>query len=158
MARGRKPIPTAVQKRNGAYKINPSRENKNEPTAPDRPPTAPAWLDSQALIAWDHFSEILREMGLYSIADQAALCQLCIAWSNWKTATEIVQQHGMVVERDGAQGSTVTERSKFDLAARDWFDRFLKLLVEFGLTPSSRSRISVGKPSSVFNIVSRVRE
>ena len=37
-------------------------------------------------------------------------------------------------------------RNPNDIAARDWYDRTLKLLLEFGLTPSSRTRIHADKP------------
>jgi P27 family predicted phage terminase small subunit len=157
MVRGRKPIPTAIQKMNGAYKIHPHRENKNEPQPPAMTPTRPDWLDAHAVEAWDHFSEILEEMGLLSVADEAALVQLCTAFSMWRTAIEKVQEIGLLTVRETSNGKVI-ERNRYELIARDWFDRFLKMLVEFGLTPSSRSRISVGKPSSVFNIAARVRE
>ena len=157
MTKGRKPLPTAIKRLRGTFKINPNRENLNEPRPPARGPTAPSWLDEYAVQAWDHFADILQEMGLFSVADECALIQLVTAYSRWRQASEKVDQYGMVTVRDGSHGAKVIERNRYDLIARDWFDRFLKLLTEFGLTPSSRSRITVGQPSNVFEIVQRDR-
>ena len=157
MTKGRKPLPTAIKRLRGTFKINPNRENLNEPRPPARGPTAPSWLDEYAMQAWDHFADILQEMGLFSVADECALIQLCTAYGNWREATEQARAEGLVCARTNAQGETIIDRSKWDIVARDWFDRFLKLLTEFGLTPSSRSRITVGQPSNVFEIVQRDR-
>lgn len=126
------------------FKVNPERENKNEAKPPPGDPSKPPWLDEYGDEAWGYFSELLRGMRVLTVADEAALCQLCMAYSNWRQAAEKVVQFGQVTVRDGAKGKLI-ERNRYDLVARDWFDRFKQMLIEFGLTPSSRSRLEVPK-------------
>ena len=78
---------------------------------------APAWLDETAREHWGELAPILQSAGLFTADDRQALALLCEAFSRFRAAND---------------------------KARDLYRR---MLVEFGLTPSSRSRVkTTAKP------------
>jgi len=87
------------------------------PAAAVRKP--PDWLGSYAKALWRRLSPVLTKAGLLSEGDVPALEMLCDEYDCWR-------------------------RDPLAVGARD---RYRRLLVEFGLTPSSRSRIKAsGEP------------
>tara|TARA_R100001198_G_C5038805_1_gene100649 strand:+ start:44 stop:496 length:453 start_codon:yes stop_codon:yes gene_type:complete len=139
MPRGRKPIPTEIKRLKGSDKINPGRLNLNEPRPDRKKHRRPTWIkDKHGKQAWTYYSDLLDELGVVTTADRIAMEQLAQSYANWRKCQEATEKEGIVV--DG-------KRNPNDIAARDWYDRLIKILVEFGLTPSSRSRIVVDKPS-----------
>ena len=136
--RGRKPKPTVLRVLEG----NPGRRpiNDREPDAPEGVPECPEWLDDVAKAEWFRVSKILMDMHLLTPADQTALAAYCVEYSRWVFAESQVRQFGMIVK------APVTEfpmKSPFLTIANQAREAMLKLMVEFGFTPSSRSRIRV---------------
>lgn len=136
MPRGRKPIPTAIRELNGYFKQNPQRKNYLEPDAPQDPPVAPEGLDEIAKAEWDSMVETLHELNILSSCDRAMLELYCRTYSRWREAEEMVIQQGAVYEG---------KRNPWDIIRRDNLASCHKLLSEFGLSPSSRSRVSANK-------------
>jgi phage terminase small subunit len=120
--RGRKPKPTALKILEGAQ---PCRINYREPVMASADcPKAPAWLGKFGQDLWKQLAPVLTSAGLLTLGDIPAFEQLC---------------------------------DEFDTIRRDPLcsparDRYRRLLVEFGLTPSSRSRIkaTAEKPRDAF--------
>jgi phage terminase small subunit len=110
--RGRKPKPLALKILDGHQK---SLTNFNEPKFPKGDITPPSWLRGLALEHWNELAQILKDAGLLTVADRPALAQLC-------------DEYALSRRAKGAQ----LDKAK---------DRYRRMLVEFGLTPSSRSRI-----------------
>jgi len=111
--RGRRPAPTALKILRGAQKC---RINGNEPRfSPVSERRAPSWLGKFGSDLWRRLMPVLAGAGLLTEGDMAALELLCDEYD--------------IVRRDPE-----------DALARD---RLRKLLVEFGLTPASRSRLKV---------------
>lgn len=139
--KGRKPKPTVLKIREG----NPGKRalNDSEPTAPEETPSCPDFLDDVAQEEWYRISEILTEMGLLSTADRAAYCTV---YSRWVHAEEQVKKFGTIVK---SPEKGVPMKSPYLTVADQAMETMRKFLVEFGLTPSSRSRIRViGKTTS----------
>ncbi len=136
--RGRKPKPTVLKIREG----NPGKRslNKAEPNAPSDVPSCPEFLDEVAREEWDRISGILTEMGLLSTADRAALAAYCTVYSRWVHAEEQVKKFGTIV-KSPEKGFPM--KSPYLTVADQAMESMRKFLVEFGLTPSSRSRIRV---------------
>ena len=82
----------------------------------------------------------LREMGLLSRADRPALAAYCTAWSRWVEAEAHVKKYGTIV-KSPEKGFPM--KSPYLCVADQAMETMRKLMVEFGLTPSSRSRIRV---------------
>lgn len=134
--RGRKPIPTTLKVLSG----NPGRRplNDREPTPMPGGPECPEWLDDEAKIEWQRICAELQGMGILSTADRAALAMYCTAWSRWKMAEEQVRKFGPIV-KSPEKGFPM--KSPYLTIADQAMETMRKLMVEFGLTPSSRSRI-----------------
>jgi P27 family predicted phage terminase small subunit len=134
--RGRKPIPTTLKVLSG----NPGRRplNDREPTPMPGGPECPDWLDDEAKAEWQRICAELQGMGILSTADRAALAMYCTAWSRWKMAEEQVRKFGPIV-KSPEKGFPM--KSPYLTIADQAMETMRKLMVEFGLTPSSRSRI-----------------
>jgi P27 family predicted phage terminase small subunit len=139
MTRGRKPTPTKLKLLSG----NPGhrRLNDREPVAPADVPDCPEYLDDVARGEWHRTVAVLSEMGLASRADRSALAAYCTAYSRWVEAEQQVRRYGTIVK---APNSGFPMKSPYLSIAEAACEQMRKLLVEFGLTPSSRSRIRLG--------------
>lgn len=120
--RGRKPIPTKLKVLQGAQ---PCRINRAEPKLPtNSTPKPPEWLGIYGKNRWRKLAPMLSTVGLLTDGDIPAFEQLCDEYQSIRT--------------DPTNGS-----------ARD---RYRKLLTEFGLTPSSRSRIKAAAEAPKDNL------
>ena len=138
--RGRKPKPTHVKLLAG----NPGHRpiNDREPMATEGIPDCPSHLDEEARAEWFRTSKVLLDMGLLSTADRAALAAYCVTYSRWVEAELMVKRFGMIVKSPKAN---FPMKSPYLCIAEGAMEQMRKLLVEFGLTPSSRSRIRVSE-------------
>jgi len=136
--KGRKPTPTMLKVLSG----NPGKRplNEREPVTPQGLPEMPAWLDDEAKAEWGRITVDLAEMGLLSKADRPALAAYCTAWSRWVDAEAQVKKYGAVVK---SPDKGFPMKSPYLSIAEQALETMRKLMVEFGLTPSSRSRIRV---------------
>ena len=136
--KGRKPTPTTLKVLAG----NPGKRplNEREPAAPQGVPEKPSWLDDEAKAEWDRVTADLAAMGLLSQADRPALAAYCTAWSRWVEAEAQVKKYGTVVK---SPDKGFPMKSPYLSIADQSLETMRKLMVEFGLTPSSRSRIRV---------------
>jgi P27 family predicted phage terminase small subunit len=139
--RGRKPVPTVVQIARG----NPGKRrlNEHEPM-PDQPRTLdpPEWLQGDARAEWINKAAMLDRLGLLTEADLHALELYCQTYAQWREAQRMIDQFGLIVQS-----------TKGFPAMSPWLHvahmaqaQMMKLLIEFGLTPSSRSRVASAKP------------
>lgn len=92
----------------------PCRMNYAEPRMPPGSLVAPEWLSGLGLAHWNELAPVLSAAGLLTQGDRAALAQLCDDYATIRKGPG---------DRDKAR------------------DRYRRMLVEFGLTPSSRARI-----------------
>jgi P27 family predicted phage terminase small subunit len=137
--RGRKPKPTTLKILAG----NPGHRplNDREPATPQGMPDCPEFLDDEARAEWDRICRVLAQMGLLSTADRPALTAYCVTYSRWVEAERHVKQHGMIVK---SPNKGVPMPNPFLWVATAAMAELRKWLIEFGLTPSSRSRIKAG--------------
>jgi P27 family predicted phage terminase small subunit len=146
MPRGRKKIPTAIQELRGAYKKDPKRRNQTEPVAPKEKPRCPSHLDATAKAEWKFLTGILDELGVLSRADKTALVMYCQSYSEWRKAADMCQQYGAWQVKKDSKGELITKRHEWDRIREQTQEACRKWLIEFGLTPSARSRLTVEKP------------
>jgi P27 family predicted phage terminase small subunit len=140
---GRKPKPTALKSLQG----NPGKRplNNNEPEFEKYELDAkgtikpPVYLDSLAKKEWKRIAPILHKVGLLTKADEAALAAYCANFSRWVQAEKLVKEAGLTYESDKGN---VIQRPEVGIA-----NTAMKLMVtfckEFGLTPSSRTSLSM---------------
>lgn len=139
--RGRKPKPTALKILDGT---RADRVNQGEPRVPTGTPDAPEILDPVARAEWDRIVALLAGSGVLSRVDGAALTLYCQTFSHWVEAEKSLQAKGLLIETpEGA-----LRPSPYMGISQKAVETMHRLLVEFGLTPSSRSRIkSTAEPA-----------
>jgi P27 family predicted phage terminase small subunit len=144
--RGRKPTPTAVKILKG---VQNDRINHSEPVPPSGKPEPPALLDKHALEEWERICALLEGMSVLSLADGPALTLHCECFSKWLRARAEISKHGLVIKSTTdviKKHKVVATRESLRINPAVNIEiqmcRLMKeFLIEFGLTPSARSRI-----------------
>jgi len=136
---GRKAVPTATKILNG----NPGKRalNDREAEPPPKLPRAPTYLSKAAKAEWRRMGGRLLEVGLMTALDETALAAYCQAFSNWVDANKEIQEQGATVWT--AQGGLA--RSPWVSIAAEAWKEMTRMLGEFGMTPSSRSKVKVAR-------------
>ena len=138
--RGRKPKPTELRLLEGVP--GHSRPiNENEPKPPKtlvlRPP---AWMMPEAKKCWKKYAPILNDMGVITEVDIPAFEGFCQSYAMWKAAQQDIMIFGMTtVTKSGYE----QQRPAVAIAQQN-LKSMQSFATEFGLTPSSRSRITTG--------------
>jgi P27 family predicted phage terminase small subunit len=142
--RGRKPTPANLKLLRG----NPGKRRVNAPDErlPAAVPECPAHLEGEARQEWDRMSAELFRLGLLTALDRAALSAYCLAWGRWVEAEGVVKRTGEVLK--SKETGNMYRNPYLDVANRA-MKQMKEFLTEFGMTPSSRSRVSgVTKPAA----------
>lgn len=138
---GRRPQPSALKVLRGNPGKRPLRADEAKPEAASAEFDAPPAIladDPVAAAEWARVAPLLRRCGIATEAERASLLALCQQWSQYLEAHGKVRALGMIVK--GA-GDAPIANPYIKLATKS-LQACLKLWVELGLTPSSRSRLS----------------
>lgn len=133
---GRRPKPTALKTLEGNPGKRPLNENEPRPTGV---PTCPRHLNKDAKAEWKRISRELTAIGLLTRVDRAALAAYCQAWARWCEAELNVQKYGHVIKSP----SGYPVQNPYVGIANTALDQMRKFLIEFGMTPASRSRLQI---------------
>jgi len=138
--RGRKPTPNAIKELTG----NPGKRpiSEESPRIKGGIPECPPHLDAEAKKEWRRVSVLLMRAGLLSKVDRAALAAYCCAYSRWIQAETILRGSGLLVK---AWGGLPVQNPALGIADRA-MSQMKAFLVEFGMTPSSRTRVQAVHP------------
>lgn len=93
-------------------------------------------------------------MGVLTLADGKALELLCDAYAEYREARSVCEREGMTYESVSEHGSMWRARPEVAIASDAW-RRIASMLREFGLTPSSRTKVQTtgegaDKPANPF--------
>ena len=136
---GNRPAPTAIKKARGDRK---SRIATNEPILPIGCPLPPDHVIGKAREYWLSIGPILEQMGTVTMADALAVERLSSCYAELVTLDEDIRINGLTQKTETVSGAML-ERQRPQVAMRADADRRFKMyLVEFGLTPASRSGVS----------------
>lgn len=126
---GRRPKPVGQKILAG----NPGRRKlpRNEPRPAAGVPTCPDWLSREAKDEWRRIVPELCAARLLSLTDRVALAAYCQAWAELVIATRLLDKEQRVAE--GKAHPAVKQQ-------RDAFVRLKSFLIEFGLSPASRTK------------------
>jgi P27 family predicted phage terminase small subunit len=142
MTRGRKPKPSKLrllQGKAGHRPIN-TTEPKPEPTMPECPDEVKA--NPVALAKWNTLAPKLHRAGILTELDGDALAAYCTEYSHYIEAETFVRENGSVlVLRDDKGNVKWTQPTPQAAMAMKHLEKMRQLIVEFGMTPSSRTRI-----------------
>ena len=138
--RGRRPKPTKLKILAG----NPGKRplNQREPKPRISLPQCPKELTDTAKREWRRIVKDLATLGILSRIDRAALAVYCAAWGRWIEAEEKLRQHGVIVK--SPNGFPVV--SPYLAVANQSIKQMTRMVVEFGMTPSSRTGIEALPP------------
>lgn len=128
-------MPKALKKRRGTYR--PSRAAKDAMELPVVTPGMPEWLDDEGKKEWARIVPMLEEAKVLSDADRIALANYCACVSLCITATREYQRRGVTLTK----GRRVYTHPMIKVA-QEARTQALRIALEFGLTPASRTRIS----------------
>lgn len=110
-------------------------------------PAAPAHLTADGLAEWERVAPPLHKIGLLTVVDMAALAAYCQAYGRWVLAERALA----MVAVDNATGGLLVKSAKGNpmhnplvTTARVAMNDMLRIAIEFGMTPSARSRIPAG--------------
>jgi P27 family predicted phage terminase small subunit len=136
-----RPKPTALKLLQG----NPGRQPLNKREAKPRIciPPCPKHLTPGARSHWKAVAPKLARVGLLTEIDDEALGALCEARAIWVAAKKKMAQEGITLT--SPNGYTIPSPS-FTVASKA-LKQMQSLWAEFGMTPSSRSRIKAGEPA-----------
>ena len=137
--RGRKPKPTKLKELAGNPGKRPLNSSEPQPPVPDRSPYAPRHLNDDAKKEWRRIVGLLMELGLYTDLDYAALAMYCQAWGRWVQVERALAKQDLILT--GSEGG-LYQNPMLHVANKAW-DQMRKILAEFGLSPSSRSRLTL---------------
>jgi P27 family predicted phage terminase small subunit len=140
--RGRKPQPTRLRVLRGNPGKHPYNEKEPTPTVLANAPP-PDWLDGEAKAEWERIAPMLGRLHLITETDLNALAAYCEAWATWKTATQQIRKWGMVLK---SPDGDIPKVSPYVKIAHNALLQMRGLLIEFGMTPSSRARIKTVDP------------
>ena len=133
--KGPQPAPTALKILKG---VRPARINKSEPKpAAHSGALPPGWgshMSDGAKRFWARYAPILSKLSLLTEADLPALRVLAELWAKWVRCTTVLNRKGIKPEVE-LPYMRLTDRLE---------SQMIRYLQQFGMTASSRGRISVG--------------
>jgi P27 family predicted phage terminase small subunit len=136
--RGAAPKPTVIEVAEGRPGKRPL--NGNEPDFDHVIPECPEHLNDEARKKWDQLAPILHRARLLTEGDQIALANLCQAYATMANAQRMLNKTSIVFTTP----SGYIQQSPLFSVITTSMELINKLCREFGLTPSARSRLSVG--------------
>jgi P27 family predicted phage terminase small subunit len=154
--RGRKPKPTSIKLVTGNPGHRPPPTDEPKPAA--RIPKCPSHLDAEAKREWRRMARELDDLGILTSIDKAIFAVYCESWSLSKQIEKSLQKEGMIIRAktreiehpDGTIVRTggvpmVNPRYKLKMMA---VEKMMKALIEMGMSPSSRGRVTVARKKS----------
>ena len=146
--RGPRAVPTKLKILRG----NPGKRplDKSEPKPDIAIPDPPKHLGKTAIEEWDRISKQLYDLDLLTKVDRAGLAAYCVTWERWVHA----EQRIIGLDEDGKRTKDpsglvfITKngypiQNPYLIIADKAMGQMVKLLSEFGMTPSARSRIQL---------------
>jgi P27 family predicted phage terminase small subunit len=109
---------------------------KNEAEIPSEIPDPPDHLSKKAKAEWERIAPELERYGLLTKIDDSALAAYCDYFAQWAEASAKIKKQGMIIQT--GFGPQVNPWLRISNKAVEGMN---KILVEFGMTPSSRSRV-----------------
>lgn len=145
MVRGRKPKSTELKLLDG----NPGQRkiSKDTPKPALAKNTKPfTWLSKRAQIIWRESVPGLISTGQLTKVDIYAFAAYCSACATFQECEEFINENGMTYESNSVKHGLVIKRRQEVIIRSDALKIARSFASEFGLTPSSRTRIKIEKP------------
>ena len=140
-------VPTAVKKLKGT--LQKCRTNFDEPfpEALVAMPTDPDILDEIGMKEYRHKAEAMAKLGCFTEWDNSALCAYAALYSSWVKIEKTLAEEGYVVQ--SGKGNPI--RHPLVGMRNATLALMNNYLVQFGLTPVSRSKVKADKDAKKDN-------
>lgn len=138
---GRKRKPTELHVLEGTLNSTRHSDRGNEPRPVQSEEDAPDYLSDEATEIWDELAPLLINLGVLTEIDRqlfSAYCEKRAAWEYYTSKVEKGKEVGKT------KNGNLVQNPYIGLANRA-FDQMIKLGIEFGITPSSRSKVKVSE-------------
>ena len=136
---GRRPKPTEIKLLQGTQRSD--RINRQEPDLKSEIPSCPTHIQGESRQEWKRITKELGAIGILTRVDRAAIAAYCDAYGRWTKALMKLNEEGLLVKAPSGYPILNPCLSIINSA----LDQMRKFLTEFGMTPSSRTRINVAK-------------
>lgn len=146
---GRRPKPTKLKLLQGTQRSD--RINRQEPDPKPEIPNCPAHIQGEARREWRRITKELGAVGLVTRVDRAAIAAYCEAYGRWTEAVSKLHEKGLLVKAPSGYPILNPYLSIINAA----LDQMRKFLTEFGMTPSSRTRIHIARKNEEENDAAR---
>ena len=138
--KGRKNVPTKLKILRGNPGRRPLPKDEPKPQAVCPPP--PAVLSGAAKKHWRIVVKQLFEADLMTNLDIDALTIYCEAYARWVEAGKAIQAEGVIIKQNSHDGSTeYLKPTPWLMIQQKAFEQMKGMLVEFGMSPSARTRV-----------------
>ena len=130
----------------------PDRVNKKQPKLEAELPRAPAGLTETEKRAWKYVTRLIKPMNITTKADALAVEQLVTAYVDFWDARRAINKSGSTYISKMAKGKNEDGEKSLNVIIRrrpeveimtDAWRRIEKMLSHFGLSPSSRAKVSI---------------
>lgn len=150
MPAGRPPLPASVHQLHG----NPSKKPAAELAPAIEPevkiPDPPAFLCEEAREEWTRIAPELKTLGLVAEVYSRPLAAYCVAYADWARARVAIEKLFSAGTPEAMAGYVATTPQGYQqvtglmVMARQAEQRMLEAAREFGLTPASRTKVTMG--------------
>lgn len=148
--RGPAKTPTSLAVVRGERK---DRINTNEPKPAVLEVVPPEWLGDEAREVWSLLAPDLKTKGVLTAWDTEAFASWCDSVIRRRTAAEHLRLQGEVIElpvynKNGEPTGTRMAKNPWTFVLNEADAQMQKYAARFGLTPSDRAGLSIGKGSA----------
>lgn len=145
--RGPSPKPTKLKILSGNPGKRPLNQNEPKPKVEKEIPDPPPWLSTHAKKEWKRVTPELHRLGLLTMIDIAVLASYCQSYDRLIRAEKKIRayekEHGcLTAETPSGYSQQIPEIGIANQAMKN----IKSFAQEFGMTPSSRSKIDVESP------------
>ena len=149
---GPRPMPSRFKIITGNPGKRPLNEDEPQPDAlDDFSPPNHIENDELAVRKWGEAVRVLYDMQVMTVADRETLARYCVVWSHWMQSREKCRQLGREImhyevdpnRTDGRLRIKWAQPAPWAVDEKAARKDLLQLEREFGLTPSSRSQVTI---------------
>ena len=154
--KGRKPTPTKILEARDSWHAK-TAARRSEPKPKMGKPKCPTWLKGRARSMWKKISGDLFDLGVLSLNDENTLVRYCQLWARWRKCEEFIEKNGESFQTESRNGELSYRLYPESRVAQALAAELRKLETEFGLTPSSRSRIVIDESNKGERVKDKAR-